>query len=311
MDNRKYMNYLLQSLNLGELKQICRDFEIKGYSKFKKSDLIEFILDSLSEEELDDLIGQKELEIISEEINLAFKKINGEDRESISDIKIVNPKSHEIELSFKGFNWDVSSYLSITPKNIQDPERDCDCRTGSNMGLCSHFWVGFILSLKEGFLKVEDWTLTNLPDDIETRVKPIKITTTDTGGTQTKGASKITLVDESSDNVGLMKLLNSSVTIYEGEIEDITQRQSEFQGNINVYYHITLKDIKLGPRVYRKGDFREEDIVDIEKLKIRISEKLQNDNKLNVKDKISVNGKLDKDSFWGIMIKNIRKIQKL
>jgi len=165
--------------------------------------------------------------------------------------------------------------------------------------------------LKEGFLKVEDWTLTNLPDDIETRVKPIKITTTDTGGTQTKGASKITLVDESSDSAGLMKFLNSSVTIYEGEIEDITQRQSEFQGNINVYYHITLKDIRLGPRIYRKGDFREEDIVDIEKLKIRISEKLQNDNKLNVKDKISVNGKLDKDSFWGIMIKNIRKIQKL
>jgi len=311
IDNRKYLNYLLQSLSVDDLKQVCRDFEIKGYSKLKKSDLAEFILDSLSEEELEDLIKQKELDIISDGLNLAFKKINGEDRENISEIKIVNPKNHEIEITFKGFNWDVSSYLSITPKNINDPERDCDCRIGSNMGLCSHFWVGFILSLKEGFLKVEDWTLTNLPDDFETRVKPIKITTTDTGGTQTKGASKITLVDESSDNAFLMKFINNSVSVYEGEILEITERQSEFQGNLTIYYHITLKDVKLGPRISRKSDFREEDIIPIENLKIRISEKLQNDNKLKVKNKISVNGKLDKDNFWGIVVKNIRKIQKL
>ena len=312
IDNRKYMNYLLQYLNVDDLKQICRDFEIKGYSKLKKSDLVEFILDSLSEEELEDLIKQKELEIISDGINLAFKKINGEERENISEIKIVNPKNHEIEISFKGFNWDVSSYLSITPKNINDPERDCDCRIGSNMGLCSHFWVGFILSLKEGFLNLEDWTLTKLPDDFETRVKPIKITTTDTNGKQTKSAGKISLVDESSDSAGLMKFINSSITIYEGEIEEIAQKQSEFQGNINIYYLITLKDIKFGPRIYRKGDFREEDIVNIENLLIRISEKLQNDNTLKVKDKISVNGKLEKDKFLRkMLVKNIRKIQKL
>ncbi len=83
IDNRKYLNYLLQSLSVDDLKQVCRDFEIKGYSKLKKSDLAEFILDSLSEEELEDLIKQKELDIISDGVNLAFKKINGEDRENI------------------------------------------------------------------------------------------------------------------------------------------------------------------------------------------------------------------------------------
>jgi hypothetical protein len=311
IENKKYLNYLLQYLAVDDLKQVCRDLEIKGYSKLKKSELVEYILDSLSEEELEDYILQKELEIISEGINLAFKKINGEDRESISEIKIVNPKNHEIEVSFKGFNWDVNSYLSITPKNINDPERDCDCRIGSNLGFCSHFWVGFILSLKEGFLKLNDWTLTKLPDDFEERIKPLKITTIDSGDNQAKGIGKISLVNESSDSAELMIFLNSSVTIYEGEIKEITQRQSEFQENITVYYHITLKDVKLGPKIYRKGDFREEDIINIEKLKIRISEKLQSDNKLSVKDKISVNGRLEKDNFWGIIVKNIRKIQKL
>ena len=73
IDDRTYLNYIMQSLNLDALKQICRDFELKGYSKLKKLELIDFILDSLSDEELEELLKAKELEIISAEINLAIK----------------------------------------------------------------------------------------------------------------------------------------------------------------------------------------------------------------------------------------------
>lgn len=311
IDNKTYLNYLLQSLNVDELKKICRGFNIKGFSRYKKSELIEFILDSLSEEELEEVINQKELDIISNEMNLALKKINGEDRESIVDIKIVNPENHEVELSFKGFNWEVESYLSITSKNIKDPERDCDCRVGANMGLCSHFWVGFILSLKEGYFKLNEWTLSKLPDNFEEKIKSVKISTSDTGKEQARGGAKKTLIDESSDNAVLMKFLDTSVSIYEGDISEIVERQSEFQGNVSVYYHLTLKNVKIGPRITKKSDFREEDIVNVENLKIRVSERLHTDNNLKLKDKISVNGKLEKDNFWGIMVKNIRKVQKL
>ncbi|MHA2180064.1 MAG: Rho termination factor N-terminal domain-containing protein [Promethearchaeota archaeon] len=308
LDDKTYMKHLLQFLNVDGLKQICRDFEIKGFSKLKKSELLEFILDSLAEEELEDLIKQKELEIISDGINLALKKINGEDRETISEINIVNPKNHEVEIKFKGFNWENGSYLSITPKNINDPERDCDCRIGSNLGFCSHFWVGFILSLKEGYFKLSDWSLTKLPENFEKLIKPVKISIPDTSSA---GARKRSLIDESSDNVILMNFLDKSITIYEGKISEIIERQSEFQGNVSVYYHITLEEIKLGPRISRKSDFREEDIVKVDKLKIRVSERLQMENKLKIKDKIKVNGKLDKDNFWGIMVKNIRKVDKI
>ncbi|MHA2130887.1 MAG: hypothetical protein ACW99L_13030, partial [Promethearchaeota archaeon] len=167
IDDRTYLKYLMQYLNVDGLKQICRDFQIKGFSKFKKSELVEFILDSLSEEEFEELLSQKELAIISDSISLALKKISGEDRESISEIKIVNPDAHEIEISFKGFNWEIGSYLSITPENVNDPERDCDCRIGSNLGFCGHFWVGFIYSLKKNWIKLEDWTLTLIPLDFE------------------------------------------------------------------------------------------------------------------------------------------------
>ncbi|MHA1507746.1 MAG: Rho termination factor N-terminal domain-containing protein, partial [Promethearchaeota archaeon] len=175
LDDKTYLKYLLQSLNADDLKQICRDFEIKGFSKFKKSELIDFILDSLAEEELKDLLKQKEGDIISNEIDTAIKKINGEDRESITEIKVVNDKNHEIEIKFKGFNWKSSSYLSITSKNILDPERDCDCRVGSNMGFCNHFWVGFIYSLKKNYFKLSEWKLTTLPKDFEKNMENIFI----------------------------------------------------------------------------------------------------------------------------------------
>ena len=308
IDDKTYLSYLLQSLNVNELKQICRDFEIKGYSKLTKVKLIEFILDSLADEEIKEVLKQKELEIITGEIDLAIKKINGEDRESISAIKIVNPDNHEIEILFKGFNWETTSFLSITKKTIANPERDCDCRIGSNMGFCNHFWVGFIFSLKENYFKLSDWTLTLLPKDFEKKIKTIKLSKDEIGEGK---ADIVSLVDESSDSFQLKRYIDKSITVYEGEIEEIIERQQDFQGNITVYYAITLKNVKFGPKVQKKSDFREEDIENIENLKLRISEKLMIDNDLKVGDNIGGNGKLTKDNFLGFIIKNIRKIEKI
>ena len=307
IDDRTYAKYLFQSLNVNDLKQICRDFSIKGFSKLKKVELIEFILDSLAEEELKELLTQKELEIINSEIDLALKKIRGEDRESLSDIDL-KPDMNEIDLEFKGFNWEVKSFLVLTPDNIDDPERDCDCRIGANMGLCSHFWIAFIIGLKEDYFKLKDWTMTLLPEDFEEKIKSIKITVGEKGA---KGEGTVSMVDESSDNATLMKFLNTSITIYEGEVTDVVERQSEFQERITINYHVSLKNVKLGPRVTKKSDFKEEDIEKIETMKISISERLQTDNKLKAKDKIKVNGKLMKDNFWGIIVKNIRKVEKI
>ena len=308
VNDKTYLSYLLQSLNVDDLKQICRDFGIKGFSKLTKVKLIEFILDSLAEEEISELLKQKELEILSKEIDLAFKKITGEDRESISAIKIVNPDKHEIEMVFKGFNWETTSFLSITKKNIENPERDCDCRIGSNMGFCNHFWVGFIFSLKEGYFKLSDWTLTLLPDDFEEKIKSIKLSKGESGEEKVES---VRIVDESSDSFQLMGYIDKSITVYEGEIEDILERQQDFQGNITTYYVITLKNAKFGPRVQKKSDFREEDIEKIEELKLRISEKLFTDHKLKEGDKIGGNGKLTKDITLGFIVKNIRKIEKI
>ncbi len=310
IDDRTYLKYLLQFLNVDDLKQICRDFEIKGFSKLKKSELTDFILDSLAEEELKELLQQKEIEIISAGIDLAIKKINGEDRESIAEIKIINPSKHEIELKFKGWNWETQSYLSISPNNIGNPERDCDCRIGANMGFCSHFWIGFIYSLKQNWLKLDDWTLTVLPDDFEKKIKSIKLIETQLGELSDGKHETAVLIDESSSDALLMKYLDSSITVYEANITEIVEKESEFQGNITIFYMASLENLKLGPKLKKASDYRKEDTENVEKLKVRMSQKLYNENNFKEGDKISFSGKLVKDNFWGYTVKNVRKVKR-
>ena len=295
IDDKTYMKYLLQSLNADDLKQLCRDFEIKGFSKFKKSELVEFILDSLAEEELKDLLEQKEGDIISSEINTAISKINGEDRESIAEIKVVNDKNHEIELKFKGFNWTSSSYLSITPKNIDDPERDCDCRVGSNMGFCNHFWVGFIYSLKKNYFKLSDWKITSLPKDFGKKVEKIII-------------KDGMLINEGATSSLLAR--HKRITIYDAEITDIAEKEDDYQGRITVFYLITLKDVEFGPQLKKKSDFKKEDIEKIDNLIIRVSENLYSSDEFKLGDKITCNGGVNKDRNLGFMLKRVTGLKK-
>lgn len=296
IDDKTYLKYLLQSLNAENLKSICKDFDIKGYSKYKKSELIDFILDSLAEEELKELLKQNEEEIISKDIQTAIAKINGEDRESITNIKVVDDKNHEIELKFKGFNWDSASYLSITSKNIHDPERDCDCRVGSNMGFCNHFWVGFIYSLKKNYFKLSDWKLTTLPRDFGKKVE------------------KIVIKDGNLINEGAVSSLlarHKRITIYDAEITGIEEKEDDYQGNVTIFYLITLKDIEFGPQLKKKSDYRKEDIENVDKLILRVSENLYSSDDFKLGDKILCNGGVNKDFRLGYILKRVTGLKKV
>ena len=302
IDERTYLSYIIQSYNIEKLKNICKEFGIKGYSKFKKKELIDYLLDSLSEEEISSFIKEKELDIISDGIQSAIGKIKGTDRESIKNIEIVNPNNHEVEFVFKGMNWETKSFLSITTDNMGNPERDCDCRIGAEMGFCGHFWVGFIFSLKQDYFKLSDWNLTGLPDNFDKIIKNIKISAPDSN-------TPIKLIDESSDGSTFLNLEGKSITIYEGEIDKIEQKEQVFQENITIYYLISLTSVKIGPRLQKKSDYKEGDIIEADELAIRISKKLHEENDLKIGDMISVNGKLTRDNFLRLyIVKNVRKI---
>ena len=175
VDNQVYLGYILQTLQVNDLKEVCKEFEIRGYSKLSKQKIIEFLCDNLSQEEILTFLKERELGLISSEIAKALLTINKKSEEKIVKIRIVNPDLNEVEITFETFRWGGSSFLSITEDNIDDPERDCICRIGSNMGFCSHFWIGFIYSLKKGFFKLSDWKLTVLPRNFKEMIKDNRI----------------------------------------------------------------------------------------------------------------------------------------
>jgi len=164
VSDAQYLKYLLQSLIVKELKDICREKDIRGYSKLKRDELVDFIIDSLSIEEKRDYIIENESEIIGREVAKALTILNGKGKDKLEKIEVKNEKTHHLELTFSGFKWETATYIIINDSNIADPERYCDCKIGIGMGFCPHFWIGFIESLKRKYFTLKDWNLTYVPD---------------------------------------------------------------------------------------------------------------------------------------------------
>ncbi len=179
INNDKYLKCLLQSLNkkngkytkkesLLDLIEICKRFEIEGYSNLSKQDLIDHLILNLSDEEKIDFLLDFEPKIIKREIKSGLYILSNkfESKERLENIKVINPHSCEINLEFKGKSWKTESFVIINNKNIANPERNCSCKIGENEGFCRHFWIGFFYSLIEGFFNLDNWKLTFLPDNI-------------------------------------------------------------------------------------------------------------------------------------------------
>jgi len=175
LDIEEYLKVLFQSLTLPELKTICKELEIKGYSKYKKVDLVDFVINSMSDEERKIILAQKELEIIAKEINSGIQIIRGFGQEKIDEIRIRPKNGTTIEVLFKGFNWETESYLELSQDTLQNPERDCDCRVGSENGLCPHFWINVIIAIKKEIISINDWSFTKLPDNFHPQIQNLTI----------------------------------------------------------------------------------------------------------------------------------------
>ena len=171
IENSLYLKYLLQSYNIPKLKEICKEYEIKGYSKLKKQELISFIIDNLSEEEIQEYIHAYEQKIIDSEFEIGLSIIRTYRPEEPLSLKVINKELSEIETTYKGKNWVTTSFLSINATNINNPERDCDCTTGANMGFCPHFWCNWLFSYRKGYFKLSEWTLTPFPSKLHTILK--------------------------------------------------------------------------------------------------------------------------------------------
>jgi hypothetical protein len=177
--NREFLSYLLSGFKKEMLKEICKKYSLRGYSKLSKEEIIEFIRDSLSGEEIRDFLYNNELDIISREFANALKIIKGKDSERIEKVDIREREGYEIEIRFakdlKEQKIITIAYIYLTKENRKNPDRLCDCFIGRYEGFCRHFWVLFIKAYKEGFLNIEDWKLTALPLNFKNNIRLLNI----------------------------------------------------------------------------------------------------------------------------------------
>jgi Leucine-rich repeat (LRR) protein len=174
VDDRLYLSSLLQCMLVKEMKQQCRNLGITGHTKYTRSQMINSIPKALSIEDVRDLIYLSEPEIIKKGISNAIRKFKSRKRENFRLVKIINEETNEIELITNGHKRNYTTKFVINKNIIENPEHSCNCKDWGDQGLCDHFWMGLIFSLKLGYFKLEDWTLTPLPDDLQEKIKNIE-----------------------------------------------------------------------------------------------------------------------------------------
>ena len=69
INDKDYIHKLLNFKTKAHLNQICRDYKIKGFSKYSKSELVDFVHNSLTEEQLKIIFELPENLIYTKDIN--------------------------------------------------------------------------------------------------------------------------------------------------------------------------------------------------------------------------------------------------
>jgi hypothetical protein len=175
IDTDEYLTILLQSLTIDQLKQICREKEIKGYSNYRKDGLITFIILNLDDYEKHRFLIANELKIINSEIKEAVRIILNKSKEKLTDIQIDEARK-EIELRFESPHWKTTNFAEFQNGSLSNPPRDCDCRVGSANGFCAHFWIAFFLAIQKNFFFLREWHVTNLPSNLSKIISKLSIT---------------------------------------------------------------------------------------------------------------------------------------
>ncbi|MHA1999611.1 MAG: Rho termination factor N-terminal domain-containing protein [Promethearchaeota archaeon] len=140
---------ILPLFSAPELKEIAKQSGIRGYSKYKKDDLVDFILVSIDDESLENIMKNEGSRKLSTTLDNALLLLKGK---SIAGekISILDASETKITGSFMGLYWNTKFHAII--KEMCDPafKFSCDCRNALGGGLCVHYWCAFMLLVARG-----------------------------------------------------------------------------------------------------------------------------------------------------------------
>jgi hypothetical protein len=305
------LGILFNSINMEDLKQIIRDYndycdnndmkgnKIKGYSKYKKSELADFIIMSLPDDEKKRIFKKLEERTIKEIYKGGMDLFAGKDtRESMKERKKMMKPENGYIYKIKGFNWENETNIFLTKDNkIED--YDCTCRAGQYGGLCIHFFAALIDLINEEIID---------PDSLEFFFKMPEVDTEKIEEMEDKiegKAEKIIQAPNIEKIANLEGNENNKVYISDAKIIEINSFQSKYQDHVSTTYMITVEGGQAAP-----DNKKSTEKIKFEKINARCSENAMKKYKLNVGDRISFNGRFKKHNRFGFLIQNIRKFTK-
>ncbi|MHA1371522.1 MAG: hypothetical protein ACTSRA_17615, partial [Promethearchaeota archaeon] len=167
---------ILLYFTVSDLKRFCKEFGVKGYSRLNKENVINLLVNSISEEEKDKFLKTKGRSKLLEVIRDACRYLQGDavSRENLMDL---SHSDLEVTAVFTGANWRTEFSGRLDEICAPDFNYSCSCRVANSGGLCIHFWAVIIYCLKLELLRLDCLNdfLSLIEADLKQLVKKTRI----------------------------------------------------------------------------------------------------------------------------------------
>jgi hypothetical protein len=154
MGNRETFTKILALFSADELKSLCKQWELKGYSKYNKAELVNFISVQTTEEAVPAFLKGDGTRKLEEIVGNATGMLGGAmiAGEKLGTLAVDQGR---VDASFDGLKWKTD--FSARLESIGDPayEFSCNCKVADAGGLCIHYWAAMIHVIASGSISIE------------------------------------------------------------------------------------------------------------------------------------------------------------
>ncbi|MBN2150986.1 MAG: hypothetical protein JW839_06060 [Candidatus Lokiarchaeota archaeon] len=116
---------------------------------------------------------------------------------------------------------------------------------------------------------------------------------------------KVARVTSEPAIVAIATATGGAVSIFDAEVTSIEQRESHYQDEVTTYYLVGLRGGEAAPDA--KKSTQHEPFAEI---RARLSDTIVNETKLAPGDRITFNGRLKDDKYFGLLLQNVKKVTK-
>ncbi len=105
---------------------------------------------------------------------------------------------------------------------------------------------------------------------------------------------------------GIADATGGSVSIFDAEVTAIEQHESRYQDEVTVFYLASLKGGTVASDAKKTSEHKS-----FTEIRARFSDTIIDETKLAIGDRITFNGKLKDDKYFGLVLQNVKKVTKV